>query len=271
MNQEADGLHSIGEGGSLKKTEMDQYDYDGYARYYDVMEFKKEYHDVLNGTVDRILRDHRARKVHDISCGTGCQLLFLSDKGYALSGSDLSKGMIDVARGKLKDRGVDLYNGDMRTDRFGEFDAVISIFNSVGHLSTTDLIKALINVKENLVEGGIFIFDILNLDYFRAGHSIDHEFIDTARTIDSTRFVRFNRYSVDLNNGMMRSRQRTYIQESLDPPVVLDHDWDLRIYSSDDLKRILQSCGYSKTSFFSIDGSDLDPMESISVLTVAQR
>jgi SAM-dependent methyltransferase len=263
-------LHSIGEGKDFKKTEMDQYDYDGYARYYDIMEYKKGYHDVLNGTVDRILRDHRARTVHDISCGTGCQLQFLYGKGYALSGSDLNESMLDIAREKLRGNRIELRQGDMRSDHFGEFDAVISMFNSVGHLSTPDLIKALINVKENLVEGGIFIFDILNLDYMKAGRSILHEFIDTAKTIDSTKYVRFNRFSVDLDRGIMRSHQRTFVQERSDPPTTLEQDWELKIYSSKELEGILDSCGYSKTSFFSIDGSDLDPMESMSVLTVSQ-
>jgi SAM-dependent methyltransferase len=254
----------------MKDTPL-PFDYDLYARYYDILEIKPEHHERMNRTLEGILRSHGSKKVHDITCGTGSQLLYLSDKGYTLSGSDLSENMLERAKEKLWGKGISLVRGDMRSDRFGEFDAVISMFNSVGHLGVPDFLKALMNIKDNLLPGGIFVFDIMNTDYLRAGHTIDHEFIDTAKTVDSTKYVRFNQYSADLDRGLMRSRQRTYIQERNGPPELMEQEWELKIYSTSELDEMLVRCGYERVDLLSIDGGEYDPGKDLTILTVAQR
>jgi SAM-dependent methyltransferase len=44
------------------------------------------------------------------------------------------------------------------------FDAVITIFNAVGHLTKSGFEKAIRNIHRNLNAGGIYVFDILNLE-----------------------------------------------------------------------------------------------------------
>ncbi len=52
--------------------------------------------------------------------------------------------MLKIAKEKAKQEKLDLQfiKGDMRIHHVGEFDAVITIFNSVGHLTKTDFEKA---------------------------------------------------------------------------------------------------------------------------------
>ena len=53
---------------------------------------------------------------------------------------------------------------DMRTAHKGQFDAVISIFSAIGHLTITDFEIALKNISANLKSHGLYIFDIFNLE-----------------------------------------------------------------------------------------------------------
>ena len=59
---------------------------------------------------------------------------------------------------------VKFIDGDMRTLKAGKFDAVITIFNAVGHLTKASFVKAMKNIHQNLKSGGIYVFDILNLE-----------------------------------------------------------------------------------------------------------
>ena len=53
----------------------------------------------------------------------------------------------------------------MRTINVGNFDAAITIFNAVGHLTKAGFSKTMRNIHRNLNDEGIYIFDILNLNY----------------------------------------------------------------------------------------------------------
>ncbi len=99
----------------------------------------------------------------DIGCGTGEVLLRLKDE-FKCSGIDLSEDMLTIANKKLKNKGVKLFLGDMREFDTGErYDIVISLFDTVNHLTSLEDLNDLFNsVKNSLNEGGIYIFDVVD-------------------------------------------------------------------------------------------------------------
>lgn len=109
-----------------------------------------------NAFIEKLLKAQNVKTVLDMTCGTGSQVFYLAKRGYEVIGSDFSPALLEQARKKAAALGLDLtfIDGDIRTLRVGPFDAVISIFNAIGHLSKLDFEKALQNIRANLKEGG---------------------------------------------------------------------------------------------------------------------
>jgi SAM-dependent methyltransferase len=103
------------------------------------------------------------RTVLDIACGTGPHLIRLVERGYALSGLDLSSKNIDFLRERLSAKGerADLIVGDMTDFRLRRpIDAAICMQDSQGHLLTNEqLIAHLRCVTRSLRRGGVYVFD----------------------------------------------------------------------------------------------------------------
>ncbi len=248
---------------------MKDYDYDRQAEYYDIIETNESVNK-FNNVLDKLLGELKIKTILDISCGTGLQSIALTKKGYKVTASDLNKSMLKVAKEKAKKLDITFKQGDMRTVRHGKFDAVISIFNSIGHLTKEDFEKAIKNIGENLKDKGIFIFDIFNLDFMKTGF-IKYEFIDKSIEHNEMKFVRFNKNTIDLNQGVMKMNQRTYIQKGMNKPEIIKESWDMQIYSSNQLKDILERNGFEVFEFLSMDGTNFDKNKSLFILTMARK
>lgn len=111
-----------------------------------------------NSVIEQLLKDHGVKTVLDLTCGTGSQVFFLIEHGYHAVGADFSPELLKTARKRARATRtkVDFIDGDMRNLHVGQFDAVISIFNAVGHLSKPDFNKAIKNAARNLKKGGNF-------------------------------------------------------------------------------------------------------------------
>lgn len=75
-------------------------------------------------------------------------------------------------KAKLKNLKIKFLQGDFRTTHVGQFDAVITIFNTIGHLTREDFKLTTQNINNNLEPGGLYIFDIFNLDYLKHRNNI---------------------------------------------------------------------------------------------------
>ncbi len=103
------------------------------------------------------------RRVLDIACGTGPHLIRLADRGYQMSGLDLSPRNIEFVRERLTAKGHsgDLVVGDMTDFRLARpVDAAICMQDSQGHLLTNaQLLAHLRCVARAIKRGGLYVFD----------------------------------------------------------------------------------------------------------------
>jgi SAM-dependent methyltransferase len=103
------------------------------------------------------------RRVLDIACGTGPHLVRLAERGYQMTGLDLSARNVDFLGERLAARGLaaDLVVGDMTDFRLARpVDAAICMQDSQGHLLTNaHLLAHLRSVARNLRRGGLYVFD----------------------------------------------------------------------------------------------------------------
>ncbi len=248
---------------------MKDYNYSTLAKYYDALELGEGGSESINKFLDGFFKKNKIKSVLDITCGTGAQAIYLHQKGYKITASDFSEEMVAIAQKKYKR--LKFHQADMRTVNFGKFDAVISIFNAIGHLSKPDFKKAIKNIRENLKPKGYYIFDIFNLDFMRNGGFIDHEFIDSCREMNGLKFVRFNHHKLDSKKSIMKFNQKTYIQEGHNSPKSFRERWDLQIYTSSQLKEILERNGFEVVKFLNIDGRKFDKKKSLFILTIARK
>jgi 2-polyprenyl-3-methyl-5-hydroxy-6-metoxy-1,4-benzoquinol methylase len=142
---------------------FDQNEFDTAAEYYDLFERKSTtLYARMVERLDRLFQQHGVRRVLDMSCGTGAQAIPLARRGYEVTACDISERLLETARTRAGKSAIRIQHGDMRTSHFGSFDAVISMFNSVGYLSREDFATTVKNVARSLERGGLFVFDTTN-------------------------------------------------------------------------------------------------------------
>jgi SAM-dependent methyltransferase len=102
-------------------------------------------------------------RVLDIACGTGPHLIRLADRGYQMSGLDLSSENIEFVRQRLAAKGQrgELIVGDMTDFRLERpADAAICMQDSQGHMLTNaKLLAHLRAVTRAVKRGGLYVFD----------------------------------------------------------------------------------------------------------------
>jgi SAM-dependent methyltransferase len=102
----------------------------------------------------------------DLGCGTGNHVFPLIELGYTMVGVDRSGAMLKSARKKAADQKLDgkatFCEADIRSFKQENlFDAALMMFAVLGYqLDNADVVAALRTVRQHLVPGGLFIFDV---------------------------------------------------------------------------------------------------------------
>ncbi|MBK6994305.1 MAG: class I SAM-dependent methyltransferase [Lewinellaceae bacterium] len=105
-------------------------------------------------------------RVLDLACGKGRHSRYLAEKGYDVTGLDISAASILFAR-QFEHERLEFYQHDMRKSlRINYFDAVMNMFTSFGYFKTdADHLLALKNVAKDLKPGGLFLLDFFNANF----------------------------------------------------------------------------------------------------------
>jgi SAM-dependent methyltransferase len=105
----------------------------------------------------------KVRTVLDIACGTGPHLIRLAERGYAMSGLDLSPQNIAFLRERAAAKRLEpeLLVADMTRFKLRRpVDAAICMQDSQGHLLTNEALLAHLRcVARSLGKGGLYVFD----------------------------------------------------------------------------------------------------------------
>lgn len=110
----------------------------------------------------------------DVACGRGRHAKYLADKGFNVTGIDLSEESIAIAR-KLENDHLSFFQHDMRLPfRINYFDVVFNFFTSFGYFETRhENENALRTLANSLKPGGRLVLDYLNSVYVAAHLVVD--------------------------------------------------------------------------------------------------
>lgn len=133
-----------------------------YARYYDLLYKDKDYAGeaaYIDGIISKY--SHGAVQLLNLGCGTGKHDACLVDRGYQVTGVDLSPVMLEMARRRSVPGSLEFFQGDVRTVNLSrQFDAVISLFHVMSYqTSDQDILSAFRTANRHLKPEGVFIFD----------------------------------------------------------------------------------------------------------------
>ncbi|MES2961121.1 MAG: class I SAM-dependent methyltransferase [Pseudomonadota bacterium] len=246
-------------------------EYKKLPQYFDAHNIGDDTND-KNAVIEKLLKRYKVNTVLDLTCGTGSQVFFLAKRGYKIVGSDFSPALLEIARSKARKEKMKLrfIDGDMRKIKVGSFEAAITMFNAIGHLTKSGFEKALRNIHGNLKDGGIYMFDIINLEAMN-DKAVSDLSMHLRRTVGDVQIHNVQCSTIDRKNGLLTSYDNYTIQKNADKPLRINNKFSLQIYSAKELRAMLARNGFKTLDQYGIDGSEFLEKKSTSILTIAQK
>lgn len=202
---------------------------------------------------------HAGARVLDLACGKGRHARYLAEKGYDVTGLDISMQSIQFASAFEHDR-LAFYQHDMRLPfRINYFDAVVNFFTSFGYFDNdADHKKSLVNIAKELKPNGLLLLDYFNSDWVRA-HIIPAE----TKEIDGIQF-RMTKW-VDENHVFKKVEFETGGQSYAFQERV-------RLFTLDDFRNLLEASGlHIKEVYGGYQLENYDPVQSQRLIIIAHK
>jgi SAM-dependent methyltransferase len=177
--------------------------------------------------IEKEINFNKKLKIIDIGCGTGRHSIELSKRGYSVTGIDLSESLLERARWKAKQEGlqIDFFKLDARNLPYKEqFDIAIMMCEGGFPLMETDEMnyEILKSVSNSLKEKSKFIFTTLNglfplfhsINDFHAGSEVDGNATYHSKNFDLMTFRDYNVTTIEDDNGVVKElecNERYYV------------------------------------------------------------
>lgn len=135
--------------------------YTVFAQYYDRLLKNAEY-EVRSDYISGFFNAYgiNGGKLLDLACGTGEFSKYFTEKGYEVTGVDLSEDMLTLAKSKCPEG--KFIKGDISSfNTSEEYDACICCLDSLNHLTNREeWINCFKCVYNSLKSGALFVFDV---------------------------------------------------------------------------------------------------------------
>jgi len=157
--------------------------------------------------VIRMLQLEEGQRVLDLACGFGRHSVLLAQKGFNVTGYDLSDSFLKKAK-EIADSllvGLDLKQGDMREIPYEEeFDAAINMFTAFGFFDREEEdLEVLKGVYKSLKPGGQFLMDVINREFALADLSHRRWTNENSSYLLEERFFDYFNSRLELTNRLI--------------------------------------------------------------------
>jgi len=215
-------------------------------------------------------------QILDMSCGIGRHSIALAQRGYQVTGIDVSKACIERAQRDALEKGVQnktrFVVGDIRRleEALGpsgpEFDVVISMSTSLGYWEDETDRKILQQAHRLSRKGAILIVDMANKDYL-----VRHfQPFGMVALQGEPQYVLIEERQLNLETSRINNKWTFYRKEGEDlkhaATVMLDH----RVYSLHELASMIGSVGWDYLRAYGDFGLNPVTFDTSRVIAVAR-
>ncbi len=183
------------------------------------------------------------RTVTDCACGTGAVTVRLAERGYRMTGIDLSPDMLRVAQDKARAHGLSIPFVQMditafRTHR--KADAVICCCDGVNYLTGEERVRAFFNsANENLRDGGLLLFDL------STPFKLEHVLGCSTMGEDRKECTYLWENTFDPVSGLLEMRLHFFVPEGNGYYSRFDETHIQKSYSREQIGELLDRCGFT--------------------------
>ena len=215
------------------------------------------------------LRLKPGQRVLDVGCGGGRYARALGDRGYRVTGVDLSADLLEVAREKspyLPGK-PDYFRCDIRRLPFSmQFDGAISMFTSFGYFDRRqDDLAVFRGVHRALVPGAPFLVDFLNQAQVRATLQAQETRDDGVLRVEIERRIADGPFGPCVF-------KRVHATDSSSGRALTSFEERVRLYTADEVDALLTEAGFACVGerFGSVHGEGFDDAAA-RLVRVAER
>ncbi len=235
------------------------------AKYYDAIYKELVDYEAQADRIEKMMRIHskeRPKRILDLACGTGNYTFLFAKRGYDVTGVDLSQEMISIAREKALKTRKALRPSFSRMDisklcfkGASHFDAALVLFGGFGYLLGQRRIDGFFSsVKANLASRGLLIFEFWQGSGVRSASRSKTGFrswdrIETPRTL----LIRLNTSWFDPRSEIVTVNFECYVmnKQTMKVEDVFTERHRLQSYSIEEVRKLLQSHGFTPLAFYS--------------------
>ncbi|KDR93888.1 Ubiquinone/menaquinone biosynthesis C-methylase UbiE [Peptoclostridium litorale DSM 5388] len=219
--------------------------YGEFANIYDELMGDVDY-EMWSDYIEALINEFSGIDVENIlelACGTGNITIPMAQKGYSVTGMDISEDMLCIAKGKLEGKRLEisLVQSDMKDFEYDAVRAqcVICACDGFNYITDENSLGSIFEKVYNMLpKGGTFIFDI------SSSHKLKNIISQSTFTHvdEDTAYIWENYYDEDLktvdmeltffvreNSGLYRRFDELHVQ---------------RVYENEEILKMLQSAGF---------------------------
>lgn len=220
--------------------------YGKFADIYDSLMHEDVDYDAWCDYIENLLHLHDCEtdNICELACGTGNITARLAERGYNITGVDISADMLRLAAKKLK--GTHFIKSDMSKFRSARrYGAFLCMIDGINYLIDPAAVKRTFeNVRHGLDKGGVFIFDVstrYKLSSILGSETYIHSEYDVFYSWQNRYIERYNISDMLLNffvlrpGGMYERFEERHLQ---------------RGYSVEQLKYLLRGAGFKNIEVY---------------------
>ncbi|KAA6451384.1 class I SAM-dependent DNA methyltransferase [Bacillus swezeyi] len=231
--------------------------YQGFSGIYDSLMAHAPYDQWVEWIEKSICAQQKETvRILDLACGTGEISVRLAEKGYDVTGVDISEDMLAQAQQKAADRKLQIhfFQQDMRdlTGHGQKFDAVVICCDSLNYLiDEKGVLDTFQNVFSLLKDNGLLLFDVHSV------YKMDHVFPgSTYADQDEEISVIWQSYTGEAVHSVVHDL--TFFVESGGVYERFDESHEQRTFEAEEYSRLLEAAGF-EIGEITADFSDLKP------------
>lgn len=173
-------------------------------------------------------------EILDLGSGTGRHANGLQQRGYRVTGLDISPAMVNVANTSGSGARATFVQGDMLQMTYeAAFDGVICWGTTFGYFEEEKNIALLGSIRKALRPGGVVLLDIANRDYVAAEQP-------NLVWFEGTGCVCIDETTVDFITSRLRVKRTMKLEDGR----AKETDYSLRLYSLHEIGKLLKDAGF---------------------------